>query len=160
MHRLTCRDGLRCLKPRRRIQQNFRSLSVMQNSMKITHFNSGVSTRTCLLRWQYLFHQTTNRFDLAACALQKSASSSHQFEKIPASVKVFSAEKAELQCSSRPNSLIDSSSDQSTHNECFSQLVSYIRKFANALFERSLGPLIQIFFFSKPINHVSLPERN
>ena len=84
----------------------------------------------------------------------------HQFEKIPVSVKVFSAEEAELQCSSRPNSLIDSSSDQSTHNECFSQLVSYIRKFANAFFERSLGPLIQIFFFSKPINHVSLPERN
>ena len=64
----------------------------------------------------------------------------HQFEKIPVSVKVFSAEEAELQCSSRPNSLIDSSSDQSTHNECFSQLVSYIRKFANAFFERSLGP--------------------
>ena len=96
--------------------------------------------RTRLLRWQYLFHQTTNRFDLAACALQKSASFSHQFEKIPASVKVFSAEKAELQCSSRPNSLVDSSSDQITHNACFSQLVSYIGKFANALFERSLRP--------------------
>ena len=51
----------------------------------------------------YPFHQTTSSFDPVACTLQKSASSSHQFEKIPASVKVFIAEKAELQCCSHPN---------------------------------------------------------
>ena len=48
VHWLAGCDEVRCLKPRRRIQKKFRSLSVTQNSLKITHFNSGVSMRTRL----------------------------------------------------------------------------------------------------------------
>ena len=48
VHWLACCDEVRCLKPCRRIQKKFRSLSVTQNSLKITHFNSGVSMRTRL----------------------------------------------------------------------------------------------------------------
>ena len=74
----------------------------------------------------YPFLQTTSSFDPVTYTPQKSASSSHQFEKIPARGRSIKCWESRIVMQFTPWSL-----------ENFSQLVSYISKFANELFERS-----------------------